>query len=180
MIELKPGDRFRDGTLVSETFKEINLNGKKETRSARLIRYDCGDTRVLRSDYIKKFFHTKSRMPRTGARASNRNQLIKGYKSGAKERGYSYSLSIDQFEELTTSNCFYCGMPPLQKYVHVKAKSHPYMYNGIDRVENNVGYQYDNCVPCCKLCNRAKGTMTQKDFLSMIESIYLFRIMPKE
>lgn len=43
-----------------------------------------------------------------------------------------------------------------------------YIYNGIDRVDNAVGYILENCIPCCEFCNKAKGTKTYFDFLDWI------------
>lgn len=44
-----------------------------------------------------------------------------------------------------------------------------YTYNGIDRVNNDIGYIKNNCIPCCKICNRAKNSMSYDDFLNWIK-----------
>jgi hypothetical protein len=44
--------------------------------------------------------------------------------------------------------------------------------NGIDRVVPDKGYVYDNCVPCCKYCNRAKSDLTTEQFKNLIIKIY--------
>jgi hypothetical protein len=49
----------------------------------------------------------------------------------------------------------------------------PLYYNGIDRIDSNLGYEINNCIPCCGTCNYMKNTMTPKDFLKKIEIIYL-------
>ena len=36
--------------------------------------------------------------------------------------------------------------------------------NGIDRVNNEIGYKLDNCKPCCKHCNYVKGDLSIEDF----------------
>jgi len=41
----------------------------------------------------------------------------------------------------------------------------PYVYNGIDRKENGIGYIESNAVTCCKVCNWAKGKMSYGDFM---------------
>ena len=51
-----------------------------------------------------------------------------------------------------------------------------YLYNGLDRVDNNKGYFEDNVVPCCGVCNKMKGTMKQEEFLNLIFQIYNNRI----
>jgi len=46
------------------------------------------------------------------------------------------------------------------------------LVNGIDRKVNFVGYQSNNCVPCCASCNYMKQDMNEKDFLNKIDRIH--------
>ena len=46
-----------------------------------------------------------------------------------------------------------------------------YTYNGIDRKDNNLGYEKANCVPCCKRCNQMKNDMTMDEFINQIINI---------
>ena len=97
--------------------------------------------------------------------------LYSHYKQSAKRRDYIFELTKDEFKELTSQNCFYCNAEPAQ--CHSKAKQNgPYIYNGIDRINNNLGYIKGNVVPCCKTCNRAKDVMTQEEFLEWIRRVY--------
>ena len=43
--------------------------------------------------------------------------------------------------------------------------------NGIDRVDNNIGYTEENTVPCCEFCNRAKLNNTEEYFKTKIIKI---------
>ena len=43
-----------------------------------------------------------------------------------------------------------------------------YSYNGIDRKDNTRGYEPDNCLPCCGLCNRMKSALSYGDFMDWI------------
>jgi 5-methylcytosine-specific restriction endonuclease McrA len=45
-------------------------------------------------------------------------------------------------------------------------------YNGIDRVNNLGPYSLNNCVTCCKYCNRCKYDMTISEFKQYIKKIY--------
>lgn len=47
--------------------------------------------------------------------------------------------------------------------------------NGIDRKDSNVGYIFENCVTCCSTCNRAKGKLTEEEFVSMCQKVVLHR-----
>ena len=55
-----------------------------------------------------------------------------------------------------------------------------YVYNGIDRIDNNKGYTIDNIVPCCAKCNYAKGKLTLQEFKELIEGIYNHRFNDKK
>ncbi len=75
---------------------------------------------------------------------------------------------------MSKGNCNYCGDPP-SCTMYNRNKSDFYIYNGIDRVDNNVGYVLDNAVSCCKVCNRAKYNMAEEEFLSWTERLGKFR-----
>jgi 5-methylcytosine-specific restriction endonuclease McrA len=48
-------------------------------------------------------------------------------------------------------------------------------YSGIDRKDSSKGYILSNVVSCCFTCNKAKGTMSEKEFLEWIDRIIAFR-----
>ena len=50
-----------------------------------------------------------------------------------------------------------------------------YIYNGIDRLDNSVGYTKENCVPCYKMCNYAKNKFTMEEFLIWINRVYHYQ-----
>lgn len=70
------------------------------------------------------------------------NMLYSKYKCSAKTRNLSFLLSKIQFKRLTSQNCHYCGLEPLQVSSH-RYKNYArgyYLYNGIDRKDSNMGY----------------------------------------
>jgi hypothetical protein len=81
-------------------------------------------------------------------------------------------IKLEQFYRLASSNCYYCGMQPINKRNKSDKKSTKYaretgvfLYNGLDRVDNNIPtHDYDNVVPCCKYCNTAKSELTMQEF----------------
>ena len=79
-----------------------------------------------------------------------------GYKHGAKNRGYDFKISYEQFCKLIFEPCHYCGESP---------------QSGIDRVNNTIGYVYDNCVSCCWRCNKWKHTMSDTEFIDHANKI---------
>lgn len=99
------------------------------------------------------------------------NQTFLLYKKGARNRGHSFDLSKDQFRWITSQGCYYCG-DALTNTRRSPRTNGEYKYTGIDRVDNSKGYEIDNCVPCCRVCNKMKSGMGVKDFLVQIEKIY--------
>lgn len=77
----------------------------------------------------------------------------------AHSRGKTWNLTNIEAAQLIIQPCNYCG-------------SLPNPYNGIDRVDNSIGYELGNVVPCCKYCNSAKSTKTLEEFKDHILKIY--------
>lgn len=98
--------------------------------------------------------------------------LYAHYRRAAKDRGYGFTLTKQNFRSLTKLNCSYCGRPPSQIVRAAKGGNGPYIYTGIDRVNNLVGYIQGNVVPCCATCNRAKHVMGRDDFIAWIRLVY--------
>ena len=83
------------------------------------------------------------------------------YKSNAARRGLCFELTKAEFRNLTGQNCHYCGAPPVPNSYHGNGK---YSYNGIDRVNNEIGYVHENCKPACQFCNRVKSNLSVSAF----------------
>jgi len=99
------------------------------------------------------------------------NALYAKYISEANKRKKSFLISKEDFMKLVSGNCFYCGVEPNQ----IKKLNSGYgffKYNGIDRIDSNIGYEIQNVVPCCKNCNLAKHLMSKKEFLEWVERVY--------
>jgi hypothetical protein len=104
------------------------------------------------------------------------NKLYKTYKYGANKRGLCFELSREEFKELTQTDCVYCGQHPSHS-VQNKGGNGAYIYNGIDRIDNNLGYTLKNCVACCKRCNSMKMELSLNDFVEKISKIYCHFIL---
>jgi hypothetical protein len=141
---------------------------------------DCGKTKDIVSGNLKagtttscgcfrlEVSGTYNRLP-DGESAFN--ILYDAYKKKAFERNYCFELTKDQFRELTKGNCYYCGVEPKQKKKTNK-KTGYYIFNGIDRANNSLGYTIENSVSCCYVCNRMKMEFSNEEFLNHIERIY--------
>ena len=100
--------------------------------------------------------------------------LYLGYVHGAKQRNYDFQLSKKFVREIVKQPCYYCGSAPSQ-IKEVPSGNGVFIYNGIDRLDNDVGYLESNVVPCCWTCNNNKGTKTVNEFLGWIKDVYLHR-----
>lgn len=104
---------------------------------------------------------------------SGLNTVYCRYKDEAAKRGFKFCLTKDEFFKITQQNCHYCGVAP--KQVRTMSTKHAsYTHNGIDRVDNEHGYVFENCVPCCKFCNRAKSSSSLEEFLLWINQLVRF------
>ena len=154
--------------------KRVDRNKHKEW--CWLCRCVCGSTRVV-ATYDLKSGRAKScgcltphpTLPR-GDNAFNR--IYYDYIRAAKKRNYEWLLSKADFKKLTKKNCYYCNAPPTNMRKSPRCNGH-YIYNGIDRVDNNKGYTPDNVVPCCSACNVSKRHHTTKEFLDRVKRIYV-------
>jgi hypothetical protein len=99
------------------------------------------------------------------------NKIEKNYKAHAIKLKVVYELTREQLRENVTKFCHYCGNEP-SNVSKRKTSYGLFVYNGLDRIDNNKGYTLDNIVTCCKKCNKWKGKMTQNEFLEHAERIH--------
>lgn len=90
----------------------------------------------------------------------------------ARERNLEFKLTKSEVREITAKNCFYCGSPPSNVMRARNKFGSDFIYNGIDRVDNNKGYVIENVVACCKKCNQAKMNLTADEFKQLVIAIY--------
>jgi hypothetical protein len=96
------------------------------------------------------------------------------YIRGAKQRSLIFELTFDQFKDITTKECHYCGSEPVDsKSFHRYNKTKESVkFNGVDRKDSSLGYTLDNVVPCCTKCNKIKMDLKYNEFLNHIEKIH--------
>lgn len=78
------------------------------------------------------------------------------YITRAEDKGIAFDLTIEQFNELLSGDCHYCGQPG----------------GTIDRINSAIGYIMSNSSPCCWICNRMKYTGTIEEMMNHIVRIY--------
>lgn len=177
-----PEDRMR--------WTPVGPAGQHQTPGKWLMRCSCGTERyVLYKNYaqgkslscgcyrleLARNTRGNNRLP---PGESARNQLLLIYKRGAAKKGRVFELSREQFLQLTSSNCHYCGHPPhqiLNRSKYTGKGNGAYIYNGIDRKDSAVGYTQENSLPCCRMCNYAKSDMCYDDYIRWMEHLIEFR-----
>lgn len=127
-----------------------------------------------------------------GLTAKQRRSMLsrmQGYKSGAKSRGFDWELTYRDFVEVATGHCFYCNLEPKtwdcvtnapsikKDSPNIKPEDYEIKFNGVDRLNSDLGYTLGNVVPCCVNCNRSKSDMSFDNFRDHVERMYswLFR-----
>ena len=162
------------------TFGLLTVESLKERKDKRLFYNcvcNCGNKTVVRGAYLRNGLtkscgcirqelgkeSIKKLIPiKTGEAAYNK--LYRDYKYGAKARGYDFDITIIDFKNIIKQNCYYCNSEP-NKIQKTYYSDEIIYYNGIDRMDNDLGYVLDNCLPCCTMCNQAKHNHS-KDFFN--------------
>jgi hypothetical protein len=139
---------------------------------------DCGKEHNVSTDALRKGFTKSCGCYRTSMHLlpgdlGSFNTAYGQYRCNARTRGHSFSLSMEEFRNVSSKPCKYCGADPKPYYAknRVVVDPIPYLCNGIDRVNNEVGYEISNCVPCCDLCNYMKRSMFVDDFVRHVKKI---------
>ena len=85
----------------------------------------------------------------------------KSYYFRCRQKGKNFSLSFEEFENLFTLPCRFCGSKESIT---------------IDRIDSNIGYELFNCQPCCNSCNTMKHFVTEYQFLEKVAQIYHYQL----
>ena len=187
--DFSPGEVFGDLSIVKKL-------PNKNLQSNYLCLCTCGNVREviytnLKNKQIthcgcKNFLsltHGNRKFPPKDAsfRAKAAN-----YKAMSKKRNIEFKLSIDETITFLKDNCKYCNRPPSNYYnvrnngKNLNKKNYAInnsddfgiYYNGIDRIDNKIGYIIENCVTCCNVCNTAKLNLTLDEFKIWIYNVY--------
>lgn len=176
---------LRFGRLeVLNSYTAINKNGKND--HYWLCKCDCGTIKGIRRNsllngciscgcYRSEYIKNKNKQRRHLPGEKPRKDLFDAYKRQAFSRNLNFDISEEEFNKLTKENCYYCNSTPSnirKNNKFIEDKQDVYIYNGIDRIDNNIGYKLSNCVSCCKKCNYGKLNMNKNEFLEWIKNVY--------
>ena len=175
--------------LVGQTFHRLLVLENrgpypqgKQMDTLWYCRCSCGKTVNVRGNALKTG-HTRScgcllwewRRKKKGIQKPGvcLRSLFSSYRYGAKKRGLSFELDLDDVLTLIQQNCFYCDAPPSNR--QVSSTGEILIYNGIDRVRNEEGYYRSNCVACCDWCNTAKMNWSSQEFIEKCKKVALHK-----
>jgi hypothetical protein len=85
---------------------------------------------------------------------------INSYKSRATKKNLLFELTNKQFNKLINDPCYICGREPITDRT-----------NGIDRLNNLIGYILSNCKSCCRTCNYMKRDLSYDEFINKCKLI---------
>lgn len=174
--------------MINLKFGRLTVESEKESRKGQFYyncKCDCGNNTIvsganLRGKTVfscgclaKELLAKRSKKKKGESALSNKYY---SYKVKAKERGFTFNLTKEQFKEIVDKNCYYCNEIP-SNISKSRTNNGDYIYNGIDRVDNSIGYLYKNCVPCCGMCNTMKRHYSLEEFKNKIIKIYSFYII---
>jgi 5-methylcytosine-specific restriction endonuclease McrA len=172
------GDVVGCNVVIGQSEQYVSPQGKRHNRW-KLKCNDCGRVKTTDTGIINQGRASSCRCKMQSEEITKRRaesnikvgcgvrEVFGDYVRGAVQRGYEFSLTLQDVDTIVSQDCHYCGQPPSM----VKKRANNFLHNGIDRKDNNLGYIIDNVVPCCKVCNRIKHVLSKQDFLTHIKRI---------
>jgi len=136
----------------------------------------CGNETIVASNALVKgttkscgcyYESIRGHKYKTKLYEDTRSEVLYRYIAMARKYGREFSLTDEEFFNITQKTCSYCGTSPnyiIRTVSSRKTGRKEFKYNGIDRKDSSKGYTLENCVPCCVVCNRIKSNHSL-DFL---------------
>lgn len=144
---------------------------------------DCGNLKVTRGHTLRLgkcrscglCDIQKKSAPDTPQKLSFRN-----YRTGARNRNLSFNIDFKTFLRVTALPCYLCGREPYErKYAFTRRRYSQgvdadvsAVFNGIDRLNSELGYEDFNIAACCTMCNRMKSDFSFEAFKEKVFEIY--------
>lgn len=140
--------------------KAIKFNEENEGKKENAMCHQCN--KIVKEDNIvnNKCLECYDAYRKVEQNRNPQDPLIKhllDYKSRCKKNNIDWELTDEEAKDYFNSKCVYCNTLT--------------NYNGIDRIDSNIGYIKENSVACCSTCNFMKGTKTVDEFLKIVKYI---------
>lgn len=102
--------------------------------------------------------------------ATGKHYAFNSIKASANTKNIMFDLTEDDTISLIQKPCYYCGTVGSR----VSRTHDRFRFNGLDRINSDIGYTKENVVPCCSDCNYMKRRKTQKEFYEKIQLLQKF------
>jgi hypothetical protein len=133
------------------------MKEKERTRREKDPEKENERMRTYRAKNLEKF------RERDAFRNATIHRKYQEIKSGAQQRNIPFDITEVFVGTITDKECFYCG----EETTKMKR-------NGIDRLDNTVGYIETNCVSCCGTCNYMKRCLDANTFVERCSQVSLY------
>ena len=134
-----------------EYYQKMKNDKKKYEEYLEKVRIWNKNDKLKNPQKYKDYQKKKSLMPKT---------RWDFYKKNARNRNIKWELTYEQFMTFWQKPCYYCG-------TEIETI-------GLDRVDNSKGYNLDNIVSCCSICNYAKRKLTKEQFIQHCKKVAKF------
>ena len=160
---------FYCGFLSGDTLNGIDRMDNRQGYSAGNCVGCCKTCNFMKKSldahtFVERCGQVSARHGGPGAPCDSWRDVISGtfseYKHRADKKSLAFELTDLLFHQLTGSECAYCGRPSTMTHK-----------NGIDRVDNAIGYTTANCVSCCGECNHSKRDIHADAFIQQCKQI---------
>jgi len=174
---------------IGKTYGRLVVIGKSSKRTDRggffNCKCECGKEKEIRGDALRIGATTSCGCYAKEATVSANikppgvatwTELFGTSRRGARQRNLPFKITIEEYKTIASQNCYYCGISPKPFNHYLSGHKRVYssksierswvLANGIDRVDNSLGYTTSNCVACCWPCNQAKMNKTVEEFLA--------------
>ena len=171
------GSRF--GRLVVGGRADSNLRG----RTVWLTECDCGNSPHISGENLVRGKTrscgclSKESSRTNGKKCMHKDRSVAAIRNlyaicryGAKVRSLEFEITENEYRSFLFDPCFYCGLLPSNRH-NDRSGNIVFLYSGIDRVDNRIGYIIGNLVSCCSMCNKGKGVNSASDFLEWVSRV---------
>lgn len=183
--------QFQD--LTGQKFHRLAVIERDHNKNHKYTKWkclcDCGNITIVSAQKLK-ISHTKScgclnreLLPDRARNMYKKNIKYEPRITCAREIwSQSYrdaDLTFEQFLNLSQQKCHYCNKEPSNTANRLAKKdasqffreNSKFIYNGLDRIDNNSSHTITNCCTCCKECNFSKINLTLENFIQMVKNI---------
>lgn len=159
--------------LSCKTEKVLDLFYFDSSVSRHKSKCKSCENKIRHTDEYRARIRKSNKTPTQLANHAKYRKTIKGrftnFKAQAKSRGKILEITLQDYEILVNRDCHYCQLPLDNEGI------------GLDRLDNSLGYNINNVVPCCGLCNLVKGfCLTVEEMLLLGPKIKQIKLNRKD